>query len=87
MDEKRNIGAVSPNGNTKAALLKAACDAAGGMSALAPRLGISEAMLRKCMSGAFEMPDPLFLRAVDVLLAEREQRFDAKSVPDGRADA
>ncbi|HXS52369.1 MAG TPA: hypothetical protein VN782_07550 [Usitatibacter sp.] len=90
MDGKNEDGAGSSSANTKAALLDAACQAAGGLAALAGRLGISEAMLRKCMSGTFAMPDPLFLRAVDVLLEERERCFDlappAEQLPDGRAD-
>lgn len=95
MDQKSDDGAPSSNRSTKAALLRAACEAMGGVSALAARLEISEAMLRKYASGAFEMADPLFLRAVDVLLEERERRYEwaaapapaLKAAPDGRADA
>jgi len=89
MGERKHDGTGVPHGNTKVALLEAACQAAGGAPALAARLGISEAMLRKWMSGTLSMPDPLFLRAVDVLLEERERRFDwpprAEPAADGRA--
>ena len=91
MKSNHDGGAGPADGDTKTGLLKVACEAAGGLPALAARLGISEAMLHKCMSGGFEMPDSLFLRAVDVLLEERERRYDwaaaPKPVPDGRADA
>jgi len=77
--------------NTKARLLQAACDAAGGPQAFAARLEVSEAMLRKYLSGAFQMPDPLLLRAMDLLIEERERFFEAKPKerpgPDGGADS
>ena len=57
---------------TKLRVLRAACDAAGGAAALAEHLGVSEPMLRKYMNGVFPLPDPLFLRAVDYVLVERE---------------
>lgn len=60
---------------TKHRLLLAACDAAGGAGPLAQALGLSEAMLRKYMSGAFPLPDPLLLRAVDFILEERESQL------------
>jgi hypothetical protein len=83
-----NSGDGGPSSSTtKERLLQAACDAAGGTRAFAERLQISEAMLRKYMSGAFEMPDPLLLRAVDLLLEERDAAPDARPAQDGHADA
>lgn len=57
---------------TKLRLLRAACDTAGGTRPLADHLGISEAILRKYVSGGLEPPDGLFLRAVDFILAHRD---------------
>jgi len=56
-------------------ILQAACEIAGGAEALAARLGISEPMLRKYLSGAFPVPDPLLLRTMDIVLADRESRL------------
>jgi hypothetical protein len=74
-------GAASQAGSTKSRLLHAACELAGGSAALAARLGVSEAMLRKYMSGVFSMPDNLLLRAVDLLLEEREQSAELAPPP------
>jgi hypothetical protein len=57
---------------TKVRLLQAASEAAGGTGPLSDRLGISEAMLRKYISGVFPLPDPLLLRAVDFILQDRD---------------
>lgn len=62
---------------TKLQLLRAACEVAGGSAALAERLGISHAMLRKYMASGFELPDGLLLRTVDVILADHEARLGA----------
>jgi hypothetical protein len=61
--------------STKVRLLEAASEAAGGTGSLALRLGISHAMLRKYLSGAFPLPDPLLLRALDFILVEREKEI------------
>lgn len=53
-------------------ILQAASEIAGGNGPLADRLGISRAMLQKYMSGVFPLPDGLLLRAVDMVLAERD---------------
>lgn len=60
---------------TKLRLLRAACDSAGGIAALADRLGMGEAMLHKYISGELSVPDPLLLRALDFILAERQSQL------------
>jgi hypothetical protein len=57
---------------TKIRLLHAACTAAGGSPALAERLGISEALLQMYLSDAFDLPDALYLIALDVLQESRD---------------
>jgi len=57
---------------TKMRVLQAACEAAGGTRELAAYLSISEAMLRRYLSGGFPLPDPLFLASVDFVLARKE---------------
>ena len=61
---------------TKQRLLQAACEAAGGSARLALRLGVSETMLQKCLSGQFPVPDPLFLTAVDFYVERGDQSPD-----------
>jgi hypothetical protein len=56
-------------------LLKAASEILGSDRALASRLGIGEALLAKFMADLCELPDPLLLRAVDVILEDRQSRF------------
>jgi hypothetical protein len=52
-------------------LLHAASHVAGGVAPLAQRLGISEAMLGKYVSGTFPLPDPLLLQALDFIEEHR----------------
>lgn len=63
--------------STQPRLLQAASEVAGGIGPLAQRLGISELMLRKYLMGAFPLPDLLLLRALDLILADREARAAA----------
>jgi DNA-binding transcriptional regulator YdaS (Cro superfamily) len=70
---------------TGAKLLRAASEIVGGRSALADRLGIGEAVLSRFMDGSRELPDPLLLRAVDIILAERLPPPDAPAAPSPRA--
>ena len=56
---------------TSVRLLRAAAEIAGGTKALAQRLGIGEIMLSKFLAGV-DLPDPLLLRAVDIILADRD---------------
>jgi hypothetical protein len=53
-------------------LLRAASEIAGGDRALAEHLGIGETLLAKFMDDSVELPDRLLLRAVDIILADRE---------------
>jgi len=53
-------------------LLHAAGDIVGGREALARELGIGELLLAKYMSDSRELPDALLLRAVDIILADRQ---------------
>jgi len=58
--------------STAPRLLQAASEVAGGIQPLARRLGISQPMLAKYMSGALPVPDAILLHAVDMLLEERD---------------
>ena len=60
---------------TSIKLLQAAAEIAGGDDALAGRLGISQKLLRKFATDVVELPDALLLRAVDIILAERQSHF------------
>ena len=57
---------------TTVELLKAAAEIAGGDQALAMRLGISDTLLAKYLNGSRPLPDSLLLRAVDIILADRQ---------------
>ena len=57
---------------TSVRLLQAAAEIVGGPRALADCLGIRESMLARFMADSSELPDPLLLRAVDIILADRE---------------
>jgi hypothetical protein len=60
---------------TTVGLLKAASDILGSEAALAERLGITETLLAKFLCDSLDLPDPLLLRAVDIILADRQPRF------------
>jgi hypothetical protein len=66
---------------TSVKLLQTAAEIVGGNRALARRLGIGETILAIFMSDSRELPDPLLLRAVDIILADRESRFPSAGVP------
>jgi hypothetical protein len=57
---------------TSVRLLQAAADIAGGNEALAMRLGISTALVSAYMADRRPLPDALLLRAVDIILADRQ---------------
>jgi len=57
--------------STTVRLLQAAAEIAGGERALAEELGISPTLLAKFMADVVQLPDPLLLRAVDIILAAR----------------
>jgi hypothetical protein len=62
-------------------LLRAASEVVGGNRALAGRLGISEALLAKFVADTLELPDPLLLCAVDIILAERQSGISLHGQP------
>ena len=57
---------------TTISLLRAASAVLGGPRALAEQLGITPAMLSKYLADNPPLPDALLLRAVDVILADRQ---------------
>jgi hypothetical protein len=74
---------VSAMSSTPARLLRAACQVAGGTTGLSERLGVSETMLERFMSGTFPVPDRVLLAAVDLMLQERETRLPGASAGAG----
>jgi hypothetical protein len=60
---------------TTVRLLRAAAEIVGGNKALADRLGVNDALLAKFMADRHVLPDPLLLRAVDIILADRQFRL------------
>lgn len=60
---------------TTIGLLRAAAEILGGEKALARHLGIGDALLSKYMADNPQLPDALLLRAVDIILADRQSRF------------
>ena len=65
---------------TSRQLLHAAADILGGKSLLAGRLGVDQDLLDSYMAGSRALPDALLLRAVDIILAERQQRIGAAGI-------
>ena len=60
---------------TTVRLLQAASEILDGDAALAEQLGVTESLLARFMADRHELPDPLLLRAVDIILADRQSRF------------
>lgn len=61
--------------NTRAVkLLQAASEMTGGDEALAERLGVEAALLRRLMSGKYELPETVLLKTVDIILANHESQ-------------
>jgi hypothetical protein len=60
---------------TTVKLLEAASETVGGNKALAAHLGISPTLLSKFMADRHQLPDVLLLRAVDIILADRQTRL------------
>ena len=77
--QRDDFAGIRPGEPTAARLLQAAADALGGNKALSERLKVSQAMLIKYMTAGTEVPPALVLGAVDILLAEREARFEPGS--------
>ncbi|HWP19987.1 MAG TPA: hypothetical protein VNO84_12715 [Burkholderiaceae bacterium] len=63
------------SGSAHLRLLRAASDLVGGDGELARRLNISAALLGRYASGQDELPRHILLRAVDLILEERDSRF------------
>jgi len=59
---------------TTVKLLQAAAEIVGGEEALAESLGIGEALLSRFLADVRQLPDPLLLQAVDIILADRLSR-------------
>jgi hypothetical protein len=57
---------------TTVKLLQTAAEIAGSTAALAKRLGIGEAVLLVYLADRRRLPDALLLRAVDIILADRQ---------------
>jgi hypothetical protein len=66
---------------TTVKLLQAASEMLGGDKALALRLGINDSLLSLFMDDSRELPDVLLLRAVDIILAERQSWLPATGQP------
>jgi hypothetical protein len=66
---------------TTVRLLHAASEILGGHTPLAERLGLSETLLSKFLADDIELPDPLLLRAVDIILEDRQSRYSPASPP------
>jgi len=70
-------------------ILEAASEIVGGNEALAERLGIREKVLAVYMQNRRQLPDALLLRAVDIILEERQSRLagpvgvEVRSLPNG----
>jgi DNA-binding transcriptional regulator YdaS (Cro superfamily) len=72
---------------TTVKLLRAAAEIVGGDKPLAYWLGVSEALLARYMADERELPDPLLLRAVDVILEDRRSQLAVPSVSAGELPA
>lgn len=60
---------------TTVRLLEAASEIVGGNAALARELRIGETLLARFMDDSRELPDMLLLRAVDIILADRQSKL------------
>jgi len=65
---------------TTVQLLKVASDMLGSDAALAERLGIGASTLERYMADNPPLPDPLLLRAVDIVLADQRYRVVTESL-------
>jgi hypothetical protein len=66
-------------------LLRAAADVVGGEKALARELGISEKLLSRFMADFISLPDPLFLRAVDIVLDRQQSELGLRLMSPGQS--
>ena len=66
---------------TTVKLLLAASEIAGSSKDLAERLGVGEVLLADFMADRLELPDSLLLRAVDIILEDRQARPRSNGQP------
>ncbi len=66
---------------TTVSLLRVAAEIVGGTRALAEELDIGETLLSKYMADSPPLPDLLLLRAVDIILADRQSRLKPPAPP------
>ena len=62
---------------TTVKVLQAAAEIAGSTAALARRLGVGEELLAAYLADRRRLPDLLLLRAVDIILADRQSQLYA----------
>jgi len=62
---------------TSVKLLQAAADIVGGNQALAQCLGVAERTLAAFLTDTLPLPDSLLLRAVDIILTDRQRTTNA----------
>ena len=62
---------------TTVKVLQAAAEIAGSTAALARRLGVGEEFLAAYLADRRRLPDLLLLRAVDIILADRQSQLSA----------
>ena len=65
------MAAISDTSMTRA--LAQAAHAAGGVEALAEKLGVTTAMLQGWLTGASEAPAAIYVRALDILISATKQ--------------
>ena len=70
-------------------MLKRAAEICGGYSVLCAELGVSEFRLRQWLEGKASMPDPVFLKAADIVLEDDIARAaqDRRNTPRVRPHA
>jgi hypothetical protein len=51
-------------------LLRRAAEIAGGYAQLCELLGVSDARLKLWLNGMIRLPDPIFMKAVDIVLQD-----------------
>ena len=71
MEESQTFIGQPMNSNA-VKLLHAAAEYVGGDGQLAVRLGITQSLLGKLMAGRYNVPAPLLLQIVDIVLAHRQ---------------
>ena len=68
-------------------MLKRAAEICGGYAVLAAHLGVSEFKIRRWLEGKAPLPDPVFLKAADIVLeddiarAAQDRRLNPRTPP------